>query len=331
MKGTIAGDRTVLDASRPAVLTVHRRRDDVVGVLEARVAPSRPDVRSRVERRAARRRLYGARRGRRPARIRLIQPAPTTRRGVATLLRVDELEGVSRSSPAAARASARRPRVGSRPRARPSPSSTATPRRGELPSRPRSTVTPTRSTCATATRCADAIDRRRADRSARLDILVNNAGTRRPPAAAHRRRQALASPDRREPHRHVQRMRAAIPLMLESGGGAIVNNASVSGITPTRNEAAYSAAKAGVIALDQERRARVRADGARQLRRARLRAHAADRDVRADTRRVRRRSPSAIPLGRMGEADEIAEVILFLASRPRRATSPARRSWSTAA
>jgi hypothetical protein len=30
---------------------------------------------------------------------------------------------------------------------------------------------------------------------------------------------------------------------------AIVNNASVSGITPTRNEAAYSAAKAGVIAL----------------------------------------------------------------------------------
>ena len=37
--------------------------------------------------------------------------------------------------------------------------------------------------------------------------------------------------------------------MLETGGGAIVNNASVSGLAPTRNEAAYSAAKAGVIAL----------------------------------------------------------------------------------
>jgi NAD(P)-dependent dehydrogenase (short-subunit alcohol dehydrogenase family) len=44
-------------------------------------------------------------------------------------------------------------------------------------------------------------------------------------------------------------MRTAVPLMLESGGGTIVNTASVSGITPTRNEAAYSAAKAGVIAL----------------------------------------------------------------------------------
>ena len=44
-------------------------------------------------------------------------------------------------------------------------------------------------------------------------------------------------------------MRAAVPLMLEADGGAIVNNASVSGLTPTRNEAAYSAAKAGVIAL----------------------------------------------------------------------------------
>ena len=43
--------------------------------------------------------------------------------------------------------------------------------------------------------------------------------------------------------------RSVCPLMLEHGGGVIVNNASLSGSMPTRNEAAYSAAKAGVIAL----------------------------------------------------------------------------------
>ncbi len=44
-------------------------------------------------------------------------------------------------------------------------------------------------------------------------------------------------------------MRAAIPLLLAAGGGTIVNVASQSGFGPTRNEAAYSAAKAAVIAL----------------------------------------------------------------------------------
>ena len=83
----------------------------------------------------------------------------------------------------------------------------------------------------------------------RIDILVNNAGTGdlRP----------LHTVDDKLWHRLIDvnltgtfnATRAVIPYMLETGGGAIVNNASVSGLTPTRNEAAYSAAKAGVISL----------------------------------------------------------------------------------
>ncbi|MSX75220.1 MAG: SDR family NAD(P)-dependent oxidoreductase, partial [Actinobacteria bacterium] len=46
-------------------------------------------------------------------------------------------------------------------------------------------------------------------------------------------------------------MRTAAPLMRASGGGSIVNVASVSGVRPTRGEAPYSAAKAAVIALSQ--------------------------------------------------------------------------------
>ena len=83
----------------------------------------------------------------------------------------------------------------------------------------------------------------------RLDILVNNAGSGdlRP----------MHMVDDKTWHRLIDvnltgtfnGMRAAVPLMLEAGGGAIVNNASVSGMSPTRNEAAYSAAKAAVVSL----------------------------------------------------------------------------------
>src|SRR5215472_10830230 len=93
-----------------------------------------------------------------------------------------------------------------------------------------------------------AVDAFAAD-TGRLDILVNNAGTGdlRP----------LHTVDDKLWHRIVDvnltgtfnGTRAAIPHMLAAGAGAIVNNASLSGLLPTRNEAAYSAAKAGVIAL----------------------------------------------------------------------------------
>lgn len=43
--------------------------------------------------------------------------------------------------------------------------------------------------------------------------------------------------------------RAAIPVMLDTGGGAIVNMASVAGVVGSRNFSAYAAAKGGVIAL----------------------------------------------------------------------------------
>jgi len=44
-------------------------------------------------------------------------------------------------------------------------------------------------------------------------------------------------------------MRAQIPLMLENGGGAIVNNSSTGGLRGTRGLSDYSAAKWGLIGL----------------------------------------------------------------------------------
>jgi NAD(P)-dependent dehydrogenase (short-subunit alcohol dehydrogenase family) len=147
----------------------------------------------------------------------------------------------------------------------------------------------------------------------RLDILVNNAGTGdlRP----------MHTVDDKLWHRIVDvnltgtfnGMRAAVPLMLEAGRGVIVNNASLSGIMPTRNEAAYSAAKAGVVALTQS--------GALEYGPAVRVNCVAPGHVRTPLTQMLQDMPDvlapitdALPLKRMGEADEVAQLILFLAS-----------------
>jgi NAD(P)-dependent dehydrogenase (short-subunit alcohol dehydrogenase family) len=159
---------------------------------------------------------------------------------------------------------------------------------------------------------AEVIDRV-AQTVGQVDILVNNAGTGdlRP----------LHTVDDKLWHRLIDvnltgtfnATRAVIPYMLETGGGAIVNIASVSGLAPTRNEAAYSAAKAGVIALTKS--------GALEYGPTVRVNCVAPGHVRTPMTAVWEQMPDAfepiaeaIPLGRIGEPDEIAEAILFLAS-----------------
>jgi len=59
-------------------------------------------------------------------------------------------------------------------------------------------------------------------------------------------------------------LRPALPLMLEDSGGVVINNASGSAVRPTRGEAPYAAAKAGLVALTssiaQEYGPRIRAN-----------------------------------------------------------------------
>src|SRR3989440_12795946 len=108
-------------------------------------------------------------------------------------------------------------------------------------------------------------------------------------------------------------MRAALPLMTAAGRGAVVNNASLSGVMPTRNEAAYSAAKAGVIALTKS--------GALEYGPTVRVNCVAPGHVRTPLTSVWEQFPDAfaqiagaLPLARIGGADAVAEVILFLAS-----------------
>jgi len=106
--------------------------------------------------------------------------------------------------------------------------------------------------------------------------------------------------------------RAAVPALLESGGGAIVNIASELGISGRAKFSAYCAAKAGVIgltralALELAPRIRVNAVAPGPTLTPMLEAEMAlpDHDEPVD----------AIPLGRLAEASEIAETIVFVAS-----------------
>ena len=108
--------------------------------------------------------------------------------------------------------------------------------------------------------------------------------------------------------------RAALPGMVERGRGAIVNVASVNGMTGL-GEDAYGAAKAGMINLTQNVAVRYGPRG--------VRANCvAPGTVRTPVWDERRRHDPAIlerlarwyPLGRIGEPDDIARAVIFLAS-----------------
>jgi NAD(P)-dependent dehydrogenase (short-subunit alcohol dehydrogenase family) len=117
--------------------------------------------------------------------------------------------------------------------------------------------------------------------------------------------------------------RAALPHMLRNGGGSIVNTASALG---QQGSEGYGAAKAGLIALTRQIaveygpniRANVIAPGSIDTPRFRRVADAMD-DPDAFLAMLER----TIPLQRLGRADDVAHVALFLASDASRYTSGA--------
>ncbi|MCS6924529.1 MAG: SDR family oxidoreductase [Candidatus Binatia bacterium] len=111
-------------------------------------------------------------------------------------------------------------------------------------------------------------------------------------------------------------MKYCLPIMRKQGKGAIINTASISGMGGDYGLSSYNAAKAGVINLTraaalENARYNIRVNcvcpGAINTRAAEILG-----GNRADE--FRRLQAQAHPLGRMGEPEEIANAVLFLAS-----------------
>jgi NAD(P)-dependent dehydrogenase (short-subunit alcohol dehydrogenase family) len=107
-------------------------------------------------------------------------------------------------------------------------------------------------------------------------------------------------------------MKHEIPAMLASGGGVIINMASVAGVGAMSNLSAYVSGKAGIIGLtksaaldyaDQGIRINVIAPGTI------LTDH-----LRAAGDRAQQMAAQSVPLGRIGTTDDIAACVLWLCS-----------------
>jgi NAD(P)-dependent dehydrogenase (short-subunit alcohol dehydrogenase family) len=150
----------------------------------------------------------------------------------------------------------------------------------------------------------------------RLDFAFNNAGVEQPVAAT-------ADISEAEWDRIVGVnlrsvflcMRHQIPLLLQTGGGVIVNTSSGAGVKGFKGQAAYAAAKHGVIGLTKS----AALDYAPQN----VRINAVcpgiidtpmmDRFT-GGTDRGRERVIGQEPVGRMGRPEEIADAVVWLCS-----------------
>jgi NAD(P)-dependent dehydrogenase (short-subunit alcohol dehydrogenase family) len=151
-----------------------------------------------------------------------------------------------------------------------------------------------------------------------LDILVNNAGIAIPGTVTDTSDEDWNRVIDVNLKGVFRCSRHAVPLMVERGGGSIVNVSSINGIRGNTRLFAYSASKGGVVGVTMA----MAIDHAPQNIRVNCVCPAA-----IDTEMTRRSIASAAdpskqrqaliakhPLGRIGRAEEVAYAILFLAS-----------------
>ncbi len=151
-----------------------------------------------------------------------------------------------------------------------------------------------------------------------IDILINNAGVESPysvhemPIEEWDRVMAVNL-------RGMYLMaKAVIPIMKKSGGGAIVNTASISGLLGWPISAAYCASKGGVIQLTKQMAVDYAQDNIRVncIAPGTTLTPLIERifQQESEPEKAKQQISQMHPLGRFAQPEEIAQAILFLAS-----------------
>lgn len=146
-----------------------------------------------------------------------------------------------------------------------------------------------------------------------IDILINNAGVIRRGGFLAQSDEALDDVFRVNLWGTLWCSRAALPSMLERGGGAIVNVSSIAGkIGDITAAASYGSSKGAVNALTKSL---AREFGPSGIRVNAVAPHAIETDMSSQWSDEKRNAVVAgIPLGRLGTPEEVAEAVVFLAS-----------------
>ena len=165
----------------------------------------------------------------------------------------------------------------------------------------------------------DALPARAAEQMGGLDILINNAGI----ITRGKITEATDEDFRRSMGINVEApfrlCRAAIPIMAQAGGGAIVNTSSCWGVHPGPDHPVYIMSKAAIASLTQclgrdhaHQGIRVNAVCPNEVNTPMIRTGFEIRGLDAD--KAIDELNASVPLGRIAEPEDIADVIAFLAS-----------------
>ncbi|MRU15994.1 SDR family oxidoreductase [Roseovarius sp. A21] len=152
-----------------------------------------------------------------------------------------------------------------------------------------------------------------------LDIVVNNAGIITRGKITEATDEEYARTMAINVEAPFRLCRATIPIMERAGGGAIVNVASCWGVHPGPNHPLYVMSKSAVASLTQclgmdhaHQGIRVNAVCPNEVNTPMLRTGFAARGFDPD--KAVEALDASVPLGRIAEPEDIADVVVFLAS-----------------